>query len=178
MIKKIFTALILLLFLNIIFINKYKFYSPDAISCATSSSSSSSDKSKTSQKKHKSYALKVILNDKEKSKNQILKEQIDNCFIIINSLKKITINNEEELDIIQIYLLLEEYNSLIPTFTQKESKSTKKQLTAIKKIIPRINNFLEEYNNGTIDSNSLKTLEKDIKNLSVQYRAIQWILYI
>ena len=176
---KIAVLVFIMVVFNVIFLFKYSNF--DAISGATSSSSSSggsADKTQAEQKKHKSYALKVILNAEQKQKNEKLAVQIDNCFKAREEIEKVIKSKELALDVMSLYLIVEENDALLGQLTAKELGQASGQIQKIKEVLPAINAFLEQYDSGEVAAGGMRKILRDMEILTDQYRAMQWILYI
>ncbi len=174
---KIGILVFLMLSLNFMFMTRDD--GLDAISAATSSSSgSSADKSQTNQRKHLSYALKTILTNEAKRNNEKITAQLDNISSAMETLNKAIKNKDSEIDVMALYLIIEENGSLVAALTESESRQVTDQLKAIGDVIPRMNDFLERYDKGESTAASLINVVMDIETLSDQYRIIQWMLYI
>lgn len=172
-------AILVLILISLNFMFMFRYDGLDAISAATGSSSgSSTDKSQTNQKKHPSYALKTILTNEEKRKNEKVTAQLDNFSNAIEMLDKAIKNKDADIDIMALYLIVEENESLISAFTESESRRVTDQLKVIGAVMPRINDFLELYDKGETSAGSLGYILRDIETISTKYREIQWILYL
>lgn len=179
--KTLFIFFFIIIFFNLNFLSKFNMY--DSISSATGGGSTTTvtsvDKSKESSKKNRiSFAKKIILTEEAKQKNELLKLQIDGCFNIIKSLKQDLEKSRTDIDVISIYAIIEDNNSITSKFNEKELKQIKYQINKINASLFSINNFLEQYDQEKTDNTSLKNLKKVLEVLSAEYRAIQWILYI
>jgi hypothetical protein len=183
--KRKFVALSLIFaILYLIPTSRYTVY--DAISGATSSASSNSsssstssnvDKSGTSMKKNKSNALKLTLDDGQEIKDEKLKSQIDRCFDAIKTIN-LAIKNKTGLDDTIVNMLIQENEQIKSGFTGKESVWIEHEIDRIDSITGKMEKFQEQDHAGKADRTLLENLRRDIDNLSSQYRAIRWKLYL